>query len=41
MMRRVLVDAARARQAAKRGVEGLSLEAEDVRHLHPAWTSSP
>ena len=32
MMRRVLVDAARARQAAKRGhgVEGLSLEAEDV-----------
>lgn len=32
MMRRVLVDAARARQAAKRGqgVEGLSLEAEEV-----------
>jgi RNA polymerase sigma factor (TIGR02999 family) len=32
MMRRVLVDAARARQAAKRGhgVEGLSLEAVDV-----------
>jgi RNA polymerase sigma factor (TIGR02999 family) len=32
MMRRVLVDAARARQAAKRGqgVEGLSLEADDV-----------
>ncbi len=32
MMRRVLVDAARARQAAKRGqgVEGLSLEAEQV-----------
>lgn len=32
MMRRVLVDAARARQAAKRGqaIEGLSLEAEEV-----------
>ena len=32
MMRRVLVDAARARQAVKRGqgVEGLSLEAENV-----------
>jgi RNA polymerase sigma factor (TIGR02999 family) len=32
MMRRVLVDPARARQAVKRGqgVEGLSLEAEDV-----------
>lgn len=38
MMRRVLVDAARTRQAAKRGqgVEGLSLEAEEVAAPAPA-----
>ena len=38
MMRRVLVDAARARQAAKRGqrVEGLSLEAAEIAAPAPA-----
>ena len=43
MMRRVLVDAARARQAAKRGqgVESLSLEAAEVAAPTPAWTWWP
>ena len=41
MMRRVLVDAARARQAAKRGqgVEGVSARGCKMERRRPAWTS--